>query len=61
MRLKGKVAFWFYGIMILVAAVEIPIFIVSVWIEPTLFGAALSFDAYMRGIFVPVHCCQKLC
>ncbi len=53
MRLKGKVAFWFYGIMLLVAAVEIPIFIVSVWIEPTLFGAALSL--------LTLICVESLC
>ncbi len=39
MRLKGKVAAWFYGIIFFVAAVEVPILIVSVWIEPNLFGA----------------------
>lgn len=43
MRLKGKVAGWFYGIIFFVAAVEVPILIVSVWIEPNLFGAAISF------------------
>ena len=42
MRLKGKVAAWFYGIMFFVAAVEVPILIVSVWIEPNLFGTVLS-------------------
>lgn len=42
MRLKGKVAPWFYGVIALVEAVEIPILIVSVWIEPDLFGAVLS-------------------
>ncbi len=42
MRLKGKVATWFYGIIVLAAAVEVPLLIVSVWIEPNLFGAAIS-------------------
>ena len=42
MRLKGKVAAWFYGIIVLVAVVEVPLLIVSVWIEPNLFGAAIS-------------------
>lgn len=42
MRLRGKVAAWFYGIIFLVAAVEVPILIISVWIEPNLFGAVIS-------------------
>ncbi len=42
MRLKGKVAVWFYAIIFFVAAFEVPILIVSVWIEPNLFGALIS-------------------
>lgn len=42
MRFKGKVAGWFYGIMCFGAAVCVPILIVSIWIEPNLFGAAVS-------------------
>lgn len=42
MRLRGKVAAWFYGIIFLVAALEVPILIISVWIEPNLFGAVIS-------------------
>ncbi len=42
MRLKGKVSAWFYGIMVFVAVLEVPLVIVSTWIEPNLFGAALS-------------------
>ena len=53
MRLKGKTAAWFYGIIVLVAAVEVPILIVSVWIEPNLFGAVISF--------LTLVCVESLC
>lgn len=53
MRLKGKVAAWFYGIIVFVAVVEVPLLIVSVWIEPDLFGAAISF--------LVLICVESLC
>ncbi len=53
MRLKGKVAAWFYGIILFVAAVEVPLLIVSVWIEPNLFGAVISF--------LTLVCVESLC
>ncbi len=53
MRLKGKVAARFYGIIVLVAVVEVPLLIVSVWIEPNLFVAAISL--------LVLICVESLC
>ena len=53
MRLKGKVAAWFYGIIFFVAAVEVPILIISVWIEPNLFAAVISL--------LVLICVESLC
>lgn len=53
MHLKGKVAAWFYGIIVFVAAVEVPILIVSVWIKPNLFGTTISL--------LVLICVESLC
>lgn len=39
MRFRGKVAVWFYLLILFVAAVCVPILIVSIWVDPSLLGA----------------------
>ena len=47
MRLNGKTDIWFYGIIFIIAAVCVPILILSVFIEPNVFGAATSILVFV--------------
>ncbi len=42
MKFKGKISWWFYGIVIGVAALLIPIIIVSAFVDPNLFALILN-------------------
>ncbi len=54
MRFKGKVAWWFYGVIIAVAAVLIPLIIVSAFVDPN--RAALVITLLLFCILEPFCC-----
>ena len=59
MRFRGKVSWWFYAVIIGVAALQIPLLIVSAFIDPNITALAINLVLFVSveffGISIIIH------